>query len=180
MRFTLLALLGCLILRHAEASPLSGTWQQDCRNRVVRTEEFTIGDVVYQENFFADDSCTTALLQFRVSGPFRIVGTDIDFRSNIYEAIAMSADVARSFNARRVCGWSDWREGQVRDVSSRACDFFNWGSPMQVPPAGSWRFGKWKLENGFLYFGLLTPERDGTTPARRPTTWNPSFYRKMN
>lgn len=180
MKLAMLVLFALLVPEHSIAQNLNGAWLQDCLSGNRRVETFRERIVIYEERYFADAECRTPWLLFRIPSTFFARGSEIDSRADAHEILLMDARAVDDFNRRRVCGFADWTLGRARRVSGLACDVFRWGTPMRVPPAGTWNYGIWKLEGGLLFFGRLEPGRDGSTPARRPNAWNARFFRKID
>lgn len=166
------------------AFPLNGTWAQPCRGGYFRTETFLGNAATYVERNFSDGACTQPSvvttsrgeieLGEGVSAPAGAMALDFTFTSVTLKPV--TDDAAAAWRERGVCGSRDWLAGEERDVTGRECDFSGLGSVTRVPKLGDRRFGVVKIDSGQIFFGRLSPERDGADPSRRPIELDPVPY----
>lgn len=172
---------------HAQAAGLDGRWRQGCAGGYRREELFRGGLAAYSERNFWDEGCRSPAVEAVSRGWIALGGLvsaprearAIDFTFEAVSVRPLDPRAAAAYRARRVCGIRDWAEGEERDVTGLSCDFAGLGSVIRVPARGERRFGVVRAEGGLLYLGRLSPERDGTSPARRPRELDPSPYREV-
>lgn len=167
-----------------------GTYDQACRSGYARQEIFEGEEATYVERNFADSVCTDLSLEVRSRGRLsygpaleRPAGASaIDFQFLRVSLVPKKAWVADLYRARNLCGLSSWRVNEETEITGRSCDFYDLGRYAPVPEAGSVRYGIYRVEkDGSLYLGQLQPERDGSSPERRPRVFDPVPYqRRLN
>lgn len=177
---------------HASAvSPLTGNWIQqtspgagrDCdevKNRVcgwssvARKNEvhFTGSKFTRQVTGFSDSKRQSPQWTKQVSGTFRsskssasgVSNLDIDFQS--VQLTALSPEQAALWNRINFCGRKNWELRIQQNVTGQTCDPL----PMRVP--GSTYYTAVSLEGSKLFFAEDSDEKDGSSPASRPTNPN--------
>lgn len=165
-------------VRASEAS-LQGVWERECFNRTLSREVFFENKVALQEIFNAEEDCTHAMSELVSAGTFAVSGEQMDF---VFESVTLrplGAAMAKTLNDAALCGFSGWKAGVAREITGLACDFFGIGRKVQAPAKGDTRYGIYRIEGKNLYFGQLTPELNGKTPAKRPVEFDPRFYSKQ-
>jgi hypothetical protein len=172
-----------LVLNHflwANQTALEGRWQQPCQNQVIREENFDQGDVTLSEFYFFDGQCTRPLMTIRNEGVFSLTETTIDFTFGGITLAAEDEAIVADFNARAVCGFTDWAVHEEKVISGLSCALVAGGTPIKVSDAGQKRFGIFKIEGDLLYFGRLEKDHDALSPETRPVSFDPRFYKKLN
>jgi hypothetical protein len=173
-----------LVLGLILTAALNGTWQQACSHGYSREETFQGTSAVYTERNFWDLSCTqpsveitsrgTITLGEAVTQPAGALKIDFIFDSVSFKPVDEKS--AEAWRERGVCGFRDWQAGMEKVASGLECDFFGNGTFFQVPKPGDRKFGIVKIGEGALYFGRLSPERDGSSESKRPLDLDLSPY----
>lgn len=159
---------------------LAGRWFKNCEGGSVKIEDFTPSEVTLNEIFFLDSKCTRPSLVFVSEGPYIIPAKGIiDFQFSSVRIRLMSEIAVNDFNTRKVCGFSDWKWSEDKEISGRPCEIFFVGLPQRVPAAGEMRYGIYLLEGNRLSLGKMTREQNATSPEKRPTELQPRAYTKM-
>lgn len=177
-------LLAALATGSGLPAELRGLWLQDCRGGHQRRQLFTRELSVYSEMSFADAACSEPLLELVSEGDPLVGGLaegssgalEIDLSIERITAVPHAESVAAAFRARAVCGISTWEVGREQEVTGLPCDFSSLGHPLRMPGRAERRFGLVRREDDRLYFGRLSPARDGTGPGRRPLELDPAPY----
>ncbi len=169
-----------------ELALLIGVWIQPCEQSLVKEEHFSAEKVALVETNFVDAACTKPLLESRSEGEYSLGeelplaprGHAMDFQFTKVEIRGRSAEVVQWLQQQKFCGIADWQLDQFVEVSGKICEFPL--GKIQVPEVGDRRFGIFRVEDNLLYFGKLTPIRDGKSRESRPTEWDPKPYRRLN
>jgi hypothetical protein len=164
--------------------PLNGTWAQPCQSGYFRTEIFLGNSATYVERNFSDGACTEPSVVTTSRGEIDLGGAvntpagalALDFTFTSVSLKPVTDGAAKVWRERRVCGVSDWRAGEERDVTGLECDFAGQGTFTRVPQWGDRRFGVVELGSNEISFGRLSPIRDGANPDRRPLELDPVPY----
>ena len=171
-------LIHLMIPQSLAQSPLDGLWKQDCRSNTIRTESFAGPSVTLEENYFTDAACTKPIMQFKNTGTYIVINEQMDFRFvSVSTTLQMDAMVD-DFNRRQVCGFTDWKINEEKELAGLICRFFNEATNTQVPKTDDMRYGIYKIKADYLFLGQLTPTKNALTPEARPTEWNLQFYIK--
>jgi hypothetical protein len=171
----------------ASAGELDGAWKQGCGPGIIKEEKFSGETAEYTETNFWEPTCKNAVVQTISRGKINLGeavrepqgALSIDFTFSSVHMRPLYERTVEIYNKRHVCGISDWALNEEREVTGRECDFFGLGSVMRIPAAGEKRFGIVKVTEGALYFGRLTPEKNGLTPEARPVQLDPAPYRAV-
>jgi hypothetical protein len=162
------------------APVLEGRWQQQCTNGNLRIEVFQQQRVSLNEIFFSDKDCRQPSVVFINDGTFVLPGPGLmDFKFTSVRLRLLTPAAVANFNARKVCGLSDWQVTVEKEISGRSCEIFMIGFPQRIPTAGDMRYGIYQLYNDRLYLGKLSKEHNANTPAARPIEMDPRFYIKV-
>jgi hypothetical protein len=161
---------------------LAGLFVQDCSHGFRRSQEFRAGQVIYSEENFFDSACEEASVVTRSYGAYVLgaeigSGREIDFTFAKVMLVPKNEEVAEAYRARRLCGRADWVAGEETEITGLRCDFLGNGAAFPVPALGDRRYGLVKTQREALWFGRLSPERDGMSPGRRPLILDPLPYR---
>ncbi len=169
----------------AMAGALDGVWRQDCARGYQREEVFAGEQGTFTERNFSDLGCHSVKVE-TISRGLITLGADlpdgtreIDFVFSSVHIKPRNEETAAHYRRRRICGYRDWAADEEREVTGRDCDFFGLGSVIRVPGAGVKKFGIVKITPNELYFGDLSPERDGSSPSKRPSTLDLRPYRAI-
>jgi hypothetical protein len=160
---------------------IAGLFAQDCTNGFRRSQEFRGNQVVYAEQNFFDSACEEPSVTTRSYGTYVLgagagSGREIDFTFSKVTLTPKTGGVAEAYRLRALCGRADWAANEEAEISGRRCDFLDNGVGFRVPAMGDRRYGIVKEGEGALWFGRLSPESDGSTPARRPRFLDPLPY----
>ena len=167
---TLLIIFLFCQLASAEITP--GRWVLACASGVARTQLFKESSVTLTESFHQDRDCLDLSFEFITSGDVIYPQADnIDFTyRRVFLALHKNA-LIDDFNARRVCGISQWTLHAPVDITGRECAIFNFTKTTKIPSDGDTKFGIYRIDDGGLIYGKLTRENDGSSPQRRPVTF---------
>lgn len=168
---------------------LLGLFAQDCREGQLRSEEFLAsGQAIYTERAHFEAACRTPALEIRSYGSFaageilpKPAGARaLDFIFSRVTARLVHASAVADYNRRRVCGLDSWILGEEVSITGLRCELGGGpGLAWRVPTAGTARYGVYTLSASGeeLFFGRLSPERDASTPERRPESWDSFPYK---
>lgn len=132
------------------------------------------------ETFYLERGCEHPQTTWISQGEIAIPGAhEIDFTFRKVHLILHTEETVRVFNERAICDLTDWKIDEAREITGRACKVFENGSPLIVPAAGKKVYGIYTIDSDRLFFGRLTPERDGSTAGKRPEDWDPIFYSRL-
>lgn len=171
-----------LILNHflwAKTTALEGRWLQACQNQVARTEHFQDHNVTLTESYYYDSECLKPLMMIKSDGEFSTTEGTIDFTFQQITLTASDMMIINDFNARAVCGFTDWQMDQPKPITGLQCALVAGAKPIPISDAGSKRFGIYKIEGDLLYFGRLEKDHDALSPETRPIAFDPRFYKKL-
>jgi len=187
MKKNILLALSLLILRQpaftqgltisGDQEQLQGLWLRDCEQRVIRSEKFEHEKVTFTESTYSDALCKAPVIQLINEGTFTLPAAgQMDFKFTSLRVQINSEAIIDDFNRRAVCGFQDWKLNEEKEISGRLCEIIYAGSPQRIPAAGDMRYGIYRLEDGYLYLGMLTREENALTPEKRPTNYDPRYY----
>ncbi len=180
---------------------LQGTWVQPCQQSMVRKEIFHESSVRFVETKFLDENCEQGFLEFSSDGQFMVrkleslepseisvapesieqldpPGHSMDFTFQSVRLRPLSEAALQWMNQQSFCGKTQWRLMEFQNVSGQKCEFP--GGNIRVPAEGEKRYGIFRIEEELLYLGRLSPEADGTSPEKRPKTWDSLPYQKVS
>jgi hypothetical protein len=170
----------------AWAGELDGTWRQDCARSYQREEKFAGDEATYTERNFWGHDCRQLAVETISRGtialdPVSIKGVrKLDFIFSSVSLKPRDERTAETYRARILCGFRDWAVNEEKEITGRQCDFFGLGSVVDIPAKGDKKFGIVKVAPGALYFGRLSPARDGSSVEMRPEELDPIPYRAVS
>ncbi len=119
-----------------DSSPIEGTWQdkQSCERTGNTSEkillEFNSGNVAITNTSYTDSNCTVLDEIVRVSGNYFIhneitlsngeKAQQIEIRLSKKEVTPPSESEATNANAVKLCGYTDWKKHELKDVTTCA------------------------------------------------------------
>ena len=170
------------------AGDLDGQWRQHCARGYFREESFLGDSAVYTEHNFRDQGCLapsvdTVSRGALVSGgvvPQPTGARELDFVLESVSLVPRDERAALVYEKISLCGLSGWKAGEAKEITGLLCDLFGQGAPLPVPSTGARKFGIVRVEEDALYFGQLSPGRDGSSELRRPLVLDPSPYRRVH
>jgi hypothetical protein len=153
---------------------LEGTWNGEC---VEDPDGYMQDNISFKGNGYeilsyhhADEACDTANVKIESKGSFVIPEgengrvTNIDFTSQSTFITPLTKGMAFSMNLISLCGLKNWKANQKNEVSGKTCQ------EDVVPKVGETIYNIHSVENdGTLYTGKRTSEKNGKTPETRPT-----------
>lgn len=177
---------------------------------MVRQEIFHQSSVRFVETKFLDENCEQGFLEFSSDGQFTVgkveslepletsefseapepveaqksfeqldpPGHSMDFTFQSVRLRPLSEAALQWMNQQSFCGKTHWRLMEFQNVSGQKCEFP--GGNIRVPAEGEKRYGIFRIEENLLYLGRLSPEADGTSPEKRPKTWDSMPYQKVS
>lgn len=167
------------------AGDLDGHWKQDCARGYLKEEHFLGDSATYTEHNFRDLSCLTPSVDSVSRGTLvpgnplldPLGASELDFVFSSVGFTPRDQAAADFYESISLCGLTGWKVNEEKDITGLVCEFFAQGLKMQVPAAGTRKFGIVKREGDSLFFGKLSPERDGSTPFTRPRELDPAAYK---
>ena len=180
-------LLLLLLPTLALASPLDGAWRQPCRAGYQREEQIAGSHAVLAETNFRDSACTQPSLRIESRGLLFPGGNvilpigahELDFVFVGVRLTPLDQAAAAYYESMQLCGLRGWKVNEPQEIGGLFCDFYGLDLPVRVPEAGLRKFGVVKLEGDSLYLGRLSPERDASSPDKRPLELDPEPYRRV-
>lgn len=165
---------------------LDGKWKQECRIGTERLETFTSNRAILSEKAFEDSLCSSPSIEIISSGSFTLGNAvlvphdarEIDFLFDKVSAVLYSQVAVEKFNSSSMCGFTDWKIGQSKEITGLFCAFYT-GNPTPIPKSGEARYGVFRLIGNRLFFGKLSQEYDSRTPDKRPRVYNPYAFLKV-
>lgn len=164
-----------------QASDLSGSWTTGCHQGLSKEQALDEAHSITTENFYRDQNCKLESFQFKTTGTLQFPSENSSWINFSYEMVQLTVydqQVVADLNARKVCGIGDWRSEEPQIITGLQCALFNVNKETQIAKVADQKFGIYKLQEGRLYFGQLSRDKDGSAPSKRPTTWAPEFYQK--
>lgn len=159
-----------------KAQITSGLWSTGCQNGLKKEQVYRANNrVVSTESFFQDQNCADESFRFQTIGLVNYYKTSESFVDFLYEEIHLSIfkqNVIADFNARKVCGLSDWAIARAQNITGLKCAIFNLNKPTQIPAAGEIKYGIFQIDHDKLYYGKLSRELNATSPEKRPAQIN--------
>ena len=160
---------------------LEGHWIIPCRDGLKKQQVFRGAQVTTIESFHKDRNCQNLSFEFETIGFNEFPAQNLMWINFTYAQINLKVfvdEVIADFNERKVCGVNNWKSGEVKNITGRACAMFNYNKPTQIPRIGDQKFGVYSLDEDKLFYGVLSKEFDGSAPDKRPKALNPEFYIK--
>lgn len=170
------------------AAGLDGLWRQDCRNGYQKEERISGGRVEFAETNFRDGFCGRPAVRILSRGA--LLGgpavaqpesaEELDFIFSSVSLVPLDEGAALFYDSIRLCGLSGWRVGEEKEITGLFCSFFGEeGGLFVVPAKGTRKYGIVKRGPLEIFFGRLSPERDGSTPFRRPLELEEMAFRRV-
>lgn len=160
---------------------LEGLWKTDCtplpkRHSLQTALAGAKGSIHVTAQLFSDRTCSLPSLTIFYSGEFELgetygEGAIFDHRASKVDLVIQAAEVVSHYNKHEICGISDWKLREPRDVSGRNC------VPYAMPAIGVTVADIYHIGTEGLQFGRFPRI---TTDGARPKTLSPDFlFRKM-
>lgn len=138
------------------------TWQVSGNSITSTHESFIDGSncnpvsqfVIFKTTFTASTEGTSSM------DP---TATNLNLTVAKIEVMPITPGTANDFNTGLMCGISDWQAGVYRDVTTTSCNF---GSVYTLM----------KISGNNLYLGTSSGSDDGTTPEKRHTQIDTTWY----
>lgn len=153
----------------ALASELDGTWTADCsayENGYLKDVIAVTGDrLEMKSDYFEKADCKTPSLRIEGGGTYTTSDfQNIDVVLGATYITPLSQFMALSLSMISMCGESNWKANQRKDVSGKECDGMN------VPTPGSLHYNIFEVQGETtLYMGRITEEMNGESSEARPT-----------
>lgn len=171
----------------AFAGGLDGLWRQDCRAGYQKEERIQGSQVAFTERSFRDHACERPAIEIISRGALiwgALVArprnaSELDFVFSSVSLIPRDRDAAAYYEALKLCGLSGWRVGEEKEITGLVCSFFGEGSQFFIPLKGTRKFGIVKAGAEEIFFGRLSPERDGSSPLKRPLELEERAFRRV-
>ncbi len=177
-----------LLSGSATAGELDGHWRQSCTRGFYKEEIFKGESAAYFEHNFSDPACLSPSVSTISRGTLvsgapvlePLGARELDF---IFVSVSLrpaSKVAAGYYDSVSMCGLTGWKLGEEKEITGLLCELYGPGFAVQIPHAGLRKFGLVKVEAGALYFGKLSPERNGSSPLTRPLELDPNSFRKVD
>lgn len=174
--------------------PFTGNpWFSNC-DYTARAKGIQFTGSNYSEALFifTDNTCSTLSYVIESTGSYVVTPdpasfgmsfTDgkIDKTVSTYAITPQSVAAANSMNSGHRCGYNDWAVGITKDVTGLIC-----GEGMRTIGSTEYDIYSYSFTTslwgnaGDMMFGLMDSSLDGTSSAKRPTTFNGNFvFRKQ-
>ena len=157
---------------YAHISP--GLWSTDCLKGSKKEQSYRAKTVLTKEHFFQDGQCSDPAFLFSTDGRVEFPSEDQTYIDFVYVSIFLTLykeSLVENFNNREVCGIKNWKLGNAHEITGLNCAIFT-ANPAPIPAAGDVRYGIHSVEGSKLYYGRLSQQSDGTSPAARPKALN--------
>ncbi len=161
---------------------LSGDWQIQCKDGLIKEQHIQDNFVKSTESFFSDKLCQKLSFIFETAGTVsfeRHQQTWIDFKYSSVRLTVFIDSAITDLNTRQVCGFDNWTSGNVKDITGLHCALFNENKETQIPMAGEMKYGIYRMIDTMLFYGELTIDHDGSSAATRPIEFSQAFYTKI-
>jgi hypothetical protein len=171
-KFLPLPLLLFSLGAHAFIAP--GFWSTECLKGLKKEQIYSANRVLTNERFYQDGLCANPAYLFSTDGVVEFPAENQTYINFVYVSIFLTLykeSIAADFNQREVCGINSWSAGIPQDITGLQCAIFS-EKPAQIPAAGNLRYGIFSVEGDKLYYGRLSQQSDGSSPATRPKTFN--------
>lgn len=171
----------------ALGAELDGLWRQDCRRGYQKEEMISGSFAEFTERNFRDVLCTQPALALISRGQLITGATvaqprsahELDFVFSTVSVMPLDQAAAAFYEDIQLCGLRGWRIGQEKEITGMICSFFGGNSFFVVPAKGTRKFGIVKKGEGEIFFGRLSPDRDGSSPLKRPIALEESAFRRI-
>lgn len=151
----------------------------ECQQGLKKEQLYESSAKVSTTEFFHQDAaCKDESFRFQTIGHVIYSDENPTFIDFVYAQINLTVfkqHVIDDFNTRKVCGFSNWKNGEAQNITGLKCAIFNYSKETQIPKAGDYKYGIYSVEGNKLYYGQPSLEYDGSTPARRPIEFRRSI-----
>lgn len=133
------------------SDPLSGQWLTHCtplikRHSIISRIDFSDAKLFAQHQLFADKNCQTLNLEITSHGEHSEQRNKFNWTLNKIVLKLLSPEVVDHYNKKSICGYTDWKLDEERDIAGRFCD------PIQNPATNVTYHDKFKLRSNTLKF----------------------------
>ncbi len=166
------SLLFCLFSSISFATSLQGNWKGKCEtvSQGYLQAQLSFSDNHYQILTFhsASSKCDDRNIKIETSGTFAEAdwdfseGTPVNYLSGATFVTPLSGGIAFTMNIAGLCGITNWKANQKKEVSGKVCDGKN------IPKVGQTRYDLYGIDESTLFIGKMTKENDGQSEATRP------------
>lgn len=157
----------------------SGLWVLKCQQGLKKEQIYEVSGRVSTTEFFHQDAhCSDESFRFETIGSVFYNDANPTFIDFMYEQINLTVFKQRvidDFNTRKVCGFTNWKNGEAQNITGLKCAIFNYTKETQIPKGGDKKYGIYSVEENKLYYGQPSSEYDGSTPLRRPVEFRRSI-----
>lgn len=158
----------------AAPNSVVGTWDSGCQKGYAYTEDFKAdGSVTRYSYSYGYDDCSDVSSIWKLNASYLAADGKIDFTYNTVSLQLKTQDLVDAFNKDQVYGISDWQVGQVRDVTGLK-DLSGNRFPTFTANKKHYQIFEFKDGKYFLGDNFSNPKYDGSTPEKRPFTYDVS------
>ncbi len=124
------------------------------------------------QTVFADGNCQVPAYDFSIVG--RYEHDEARYEMNmVFDKLRMTvldSEIAAAFSREALCGIKDWRDHEALDVAGHDC-----GGHI-IPKQDSVAYDIVALTGDVLRFGKPDAEHDGSSPSKRPRSWDTTLF----
>ena len=165
------------------ASSFDGSWKQDCQV-VDDGDLIQVGlnisgdDWTWQGYGFEEANCKTPYIVYEETYSTKeVIATsdheyDLNFATKEISYTPLSAEVAEALNEVGFCDIQTWKVNVKTSVTGKHCE------DREIRKAGDAYFQKVSLADSSLLWGLVSETLDGSTEAKRPSTYESLPFKK--
>lgn len=158
-------------------APLDGTWLSNCyteQNETTYAKDsmtFDGNNLDLLVTDFADSQCATQSFAAEVKATYQDGAhsitvpdaTEVDETVTSIGLVFYAPNLIATLNEMKLCGYSDWAVGQMKDVTGKTCN------NQEMPKQGDRSYDIYEiLSDKTLVTGMVTKDYDGSTPEKRP------------
>ena len=114
---------------------------------------------------FADGACEISNLELEYRGSFVTTGNDMTWTPTHILQTIFRPEVVAHYNTKALCGFTDWKIDEPKDVAGRFC------APNQVPSVGTDYQDRFQIESDVLSFEFFPRLPSTPTPFRTPLNY---------
>jgi hypothetical protein len=160
-------------------SVLDGSWKSECQNGKRADMHIERNSSLLLEAYYNDSHCDRAVFEIETTGKisypeskeptFTHSAFPVDYEYQQITITPRQKDAVTQFNNNQFCGIKSWSLDTPQIVTGGFCRFIEGARPIPIPLAGQKRYGLFRIDEPWLYFGQNNAEEDSSAPERRPS-----------
>lgn len=123
---------------------------------------------------YEDDQCQKAYLLFTIRSQAQQNEDQLNLQTQQVSYTALSDQVSRALNDISYCGFQDWQTNQAKIVTGHACEDY------QTPKQDQVIYSRSKNQDGKLFLGQASADKNGQTPEQRFEDLGDGPYERSN